>query len=181
MAKKKKTFEEEAYASDVQFVGVAVVQELQEQINKANEAYSQLVKCGLKKEAEQHILPKIRQLEKNKLTLKDEIKKNQRLGAKALLMCFTIADLAADFSDNFSKLIHEISYGVESKRNEFGDMLLKASEDFGKIVEYIDEQGNLQTSQYYADMAEECKEAARIAMIDVIDKWMATKQGERYF
>ena len=81
MAKERK------WASECQIEGVEIVAGLQQKIKLAKEQYDVLKKCGLDREAKA-MLPKIQELEAQKLRLVEEIDRNRLIGAKALLMCF---------------------------------------------------------------------------------------------
>ena len=84
MAKERK------WASECQIEGVEIVSGLQQKIKLAKEQHDVLKKCGLDREAKA-LLPKIQELEAQKLRLVEEIDRNRLIGAKSLLMCFCAA------------------------------------------------------------------------------------------
>ena len=95
MAKERK------WASECQLEGVEIVEGLQQKIKLAKEQYDVLKKCGLDREAKA-MLPKMRELEAQKLRLVEEIDRNRLSGAKALLMCFCAADVCTVCADYFA-------------------------------------------------------------------------------
>lgn len=169
------------WAAESQAKGVAVVAELQGLIEAAKEQYDVLNRCGLEREAKAKILPKIQKLETEKLQLMDAIDKDRRDGAKALLMCFCASDLACECADDFADTLNKISYGMYGKDNSFSDDLRKIADNFNKMVCVIDSERNDALSTFYADMAEECVAAAKEAVESVIDKYMNTADGRKYF
>ena len=92
---------ERKWASECQIEGVEIVEGLQQKIKRAKEQYDVLKKCGLDREAKA-ILPKIQELEAQKLRLMEEIDRNRLIGAKALLMCFCAADVCTVCADDFA-------------------------------------------------------------------------------
>lgn len=172
---------EKRWAAQSQIKAVEVVAELQGRIESVKEQYDVLKKCGLEKEAKAKVLPKIHELEKKKLQLMEEINKDRLSGAKTLLMCLCSADLACECADDFADNLNKISYGLYGKNNSFSDDLRKIAMNFNKMVCVIDNEQNLAMSEYYLDMADECIAAAKQAVSQVIEKFMKTKNGEKYF
>ena len=109
---------ESKWASECQIEGVEIVSGLQQKIKLAKEQYDVLKKCGLDREAKA-ILPKIQELEAQKLRLVEEIDRNRLIGAKALLMCFCAADVCTVCADDFADVEPRISYGRIGKDNAF--------------------------------------------------------------
>ena len=116
MAKERK------WASECQLEGVEIVAGLQKRIKLAKEQHDVLKKCGLEREAKA-LLPKIQELEAQKLRLVEEIDRNRIVGAKALLMCFCAADVCTVCADDFADVEHRISYGRIGKDNDFSAMM----------------------------------------------------------
>ena len=71
MAKERK------WASECQIEGVEIVEGLQQKIKLAKEQHDVLKKCGLDREAKA-ILPKIQEIEAQKLRLMEEIDRNRK-------------------------------------------------------------------------------------------------------
>ena len=169
------------WAAESQEKAVAVVVELQGRIEAAKEQYEVLKRCGLEREAKAHVLPRLRDLETQKLYMINEIDEERREGAKALLMCFCSADFACESAYGFAETLNRISYGLYGKKNSFSDDICKVAKNFNQLVCVIDSEHNDALSTFYADMAEECTAAAREAVSRVIDKYMDTDQGRKYF
>lgn len=163
MAKERK------WANEAQIVGVEKVNTLECKIKLAKEQHDVLKKCGLDREAKV-LLPKIQELEAQKLRLVEEIDRNRIIGAKALLMCFCAADVE-----------HRISYGRIGKDNDFSAMMRGLASDFNKAVCMIDTCGSEPLSYYYADMAEELVKRVKAVMSETIEEFMNTEKGRQYF
>lgn len=174
MAKERK------WASEAQIVGVEKVNTLAYQIKLAKEQYDVLKKCGLDREAKA-LLPKMRELEAQKLRLVEEIDKNRIIGAKALLMCFCAADVCTVCADDFADIEHKISYGMIGKDNDFSAMMRGLASDFNRAVCMIDTGGSEPLSYYYADMAEELVQRVKTVMSETIEEFMNTEKGRQYF
>lgn len=169
------------WAAESQAKAVAVVAELQGRIDAAKEQYEVLKKCGLEREAKASVLPKLQRLEAEKLQLMNKIDEERREGAKALLMCFCSADFACESAYGFADTLNRISYGMYGKGNSFSDDICKVAKSFNRLVCVIDSERNDALSTFYADMAEECTAAASEAVSRVIDRYMDTDQGRKYF
>ena len=174
MAKERK------WASECQIEGVEIVEGLQQKIKLAKEQYDVLKKCGLDREAKA-ILPKIQELEAQKLRLVEEIDRNRLIGAKALLMCFCAAGVVTGFADDFADGDHRISYGRIGKDNDFAAMMRGLASDFNKAVCMIVTGGSEPLSYYYADMAEELVKRVKAVMEQTITEYMNTEKGRQYF
>lgn len=175
MAKERK------WAAESQVRAVARVTAIEGKIRLANEQYGVLKKCGLEREARASILPKIQELERQKLQLIEETDRQRRRGARQLLVCFCAADLATEAADDFADTLHEISWGGVPDDNDFSALLRKVAQNMNSVVCTIDKGGSEPLSYFYADMAEECVTAAKKAVGEVIDKWMDTPKGRKYF
>ena len=174
MAKERK------WASECQIEGVEIVAGLQQKIKLAKEQYDVLKKCGLDREAKE-LLPKIQELEAQKLRLVEEIDRNRLIGAKALLMCFCAADVCTVCADDFADVEHKISYGRIGKDNDFSAMMRGLASDFNKAVCMIDAGGSEPLSYYYADMADELVKRVKAVMEQTITEYMNTEKGRQYF
>lgn len=174
MAKERK------WASECQIEGVEIVAGLQQKIKLAKEQHDVLKKCGLDREAKA-LLPKIQELESQKLRLIEEIDRNRLIGAKALLMCFCAADVCTVCADDFADVEHRISYGRIGKDNDFSAMMRGLASDFNKAVCMIDTGGSEPLSYYYADMADELVKRVKAVMEQTITEYMNTEKGRQYF
>lgn len=168
-------------SSYTQRAGAIKLAYIEEKIKICYEQYNVLKKCGLEKEAIDNVLPKIRDLEMKRKDLRAKLIADRLRGAKMLLMCLCGADLCTELADDFSAIIKEISYGVNNNRNDFSNMLSDVATKMNEVVQLIDEPQNHALSQYYSEMAEEATSAAREAIAKVVDKWMDTDRGKRYF
>lgn len=175
MAKERK------WASECQLEGVEIVAGLQHRIKLAKEQYDVLKKCGLEREAKASVLPKIQELEAQKLRLVEEIDKNRIIGAKALLMCFCAADVCTVCADDFADVEHKISYGRIGKDNDLSAMMRGLASDFNRAVCIIDTGGSEPLSYYYADMAEVLVKRVKAVMSETIEEFMNTEKGRQYF
>ncbi|MGN1386431.1 MAG: hypothetical protein ACI4XS_07505 [Bacillus sp. (in: firmicutes)] len=173
---------EEGYGSRCQKIGIEMVDLANEKIKDLQEKYDVLKRCGLEDRAIEHIQPKIDEAKRRRDDLIKEINRNKAIATKKLLMCLCAADLATYLADDFADTTEKISYGLKKKeQNSFAQQLRILAEQFNKVVCHIDGIGNEAMSMFYADMAEECVDASTNVISDIVDRYMNTERGERYW
>lgn len=173
---------EKEYGSRSQKIGIELVDLANEKIKDLQQKYDVLKRCGLEDKAKEHIKPRIDEATKRRDDLIREIQRNKAIATKKLLMCLCAADLATYLADDFADTTEQISYGLKKKeQNSFAQELRILAEQFNKVVCHIDGIGNEAMSMYYADMAEECVDACKEAIDKIVERYMNTERGERYW
>lgn len=172
---------ERKYAAESQRKRVIAIQALDQKIKLANEQYGVLKRCGLEREADEHIKPEIEKMNVAREELVKQTDADRKRCARRLLMCFCGADVLTQLADDFADTLSEISLGDIENDNEFSGMMRGVAKTANDALLMIDKVNNEAVSQYYADMAEECVDAAKKAINDVVEKWCETHKGQQYF
>lgn len=153
---------------------------IEEQLKNIRSQMDVLKRCGLEKEAEAHLLPKLNDWIKKREKYLKGLNEDRRAGAFALIMCLTAANLCTILCDKFNGVIHYISMGTESG-TALSQQLDEQAEAFNKLVRLIEDACDYRMEAYYAKMIDDAEEAAEDAMRAVIRKYMDTDSGVRYF
>lgn len=173
MGKKKRTLHLKAVID-----GAVICAEL----DKVRAMQEQLERAGLDKEARRYnsVIADLCRKREEKI----EEANRQRLAlVRHMLLAFSAGDIATTCADKMEEIFTELSFGDDA---DGGKALAKVfrmqATDWNRCVQLVDgmgDDGNQRVSMYYADLAEEIVSTVIPVMFQVIDKYMATKEGRK--
>lgn len=170
----------QAVKPDIQWEGVVAHKRLTEEIKRMRNIRDTFAKSGLE-DAARRMQEQINDKECERKLLELELDEERREMARALLVCLCACDLATSAADHFAEVLHRTSHGICGAENDFSEAVREQAESFNKLVQSVDEGGNLPLSLMYSDIAEEVVDKVLPIIKDIVRDFHNTEKGRRYF
>lgn len=177
MAKKKN---EPKTVNITQRVGAAAWNKLTQKIDQASKQHDIFKRSGLQ-DAANKALEVMRDLQRQRHELEKRLEDERRQMSACVLTVLASCDLMCSVADGFAEDMHRLSHGYYANNNSLAAEARAHATSFNKLVQSVDIVGNERMSMFYADMAEEVIEAVTPKIKEIVQKYMESEKGRRYF
>ena len=137
-------------------------------------------RAGLK-DAVKKAQEKINLLQIKRKQLEEELEEERRAMSKYMLYALVGCDLLTVMAEEFGKAMHDYSHGYYAEHNELEMEIKEQAKALNKIVLSVDAIGNEAMSNFYADMSEDVIAAVKPKIYEIVQDYMESEKGRRYF